>query len=396
LTHSEVVIVSAVRTAMGKFNGTLKGFRAPELGKVAIQGALEKAGLSPEAVTEVIMGNVLSAGIGQNPARQASIYAGIPYSAGGLTVNKVCGSGMKAMMLGACEILAHKEDVVVCGGMENMNQAPYALPKAREGYRLNDGTLKDLMVNDGLWDIYNDFHMGLTGEIIAEKYNIPREEIDAFACRSHLLAHKAHEEGWLKDQIIPIEVPQRKADPIRFEYDEGIRSNTSAESMGKLKAAFKKDGVVTAGNASQISDGAAATILMSREKAEELGVKPMAKIVDFNTAGVEPELVMYAPVPGVKDILAKTGFTIGDFDLIEHNEAFASASVAVQKEFEIPDEKFNITGGATAMGHPIGASGTRIMVTLLHNLKRLGLKRGMGTICLGGGNATTMIVEMEE
>jgi len=395
LTHSEVVIVSAVRTGIGRFNGTLKGFRAPELGKVAIQGALEKAGMQAEMVTEVIMGNVLSAGLGQNPARQAAIYAGIPYDAGALTINKVCGSGMKAMMVGACEILAHKEDVVVCGGMENMNQAPYALPKAREGYRLNDGVLKDLMVNDGLWDIYNDFHMGNTGEIIAENYKLTREEIDDFAYKSHIKAAEALEKGWRDEQVIPIEVPQKRADPIMFKTDEGVRADTTPEKMGKLAPAFRKEGVVTAGNASQISDGAAATILMSREKAEELGIKPMAKIVDFCTAGVEPELVMHAPVPGVKKMLEKTGLTIGDMDLIEHNEAFASASVAVQKEFKIPDEKFNITGGAVAMGHPIGASGTRIMVTMLHNLKRLGLKRGMGTICLGGGNATTMIVEME-
>jgi acetyl-CoA C-acetyltransferase len=369
--------------------------RAPEIGKVAIQGALEKANLSADVVTEVIMGNVVSAGLGQNPARQAAIYAGIPYDAGALTINKVCGSGMKAMMLAACEILAHKEDVIIAGGMENMNQAPYALPKAREGYRLNDGVLKDLMVNDGLWDIYNDFHMGNTGEIIAEKFDIPREDIDAFAFRSHTKAAEALEKGWTDEQMIPLEVPQRRADPIVFKTDEGVRGDTTLEKMGKLPAVFRKDGVVTAGNASQISDGAAATILMSREKAEELGVKPMAKIVDFCTAGVEPELVMYAPIPGVKKMLEKTGMSIDDMDLIEHNEAFASASVAVQKEFNIPDEKFNITGGAVAMGHPIGCSGTRIMVTMLHNLKRLGLKRGMGTICLGGGNATTMIVEME-
>lgn len=395
MTHSEVVIVSAVRTGVGRFNGTLKGLRAPELGKMAIQGALEKAGMTPEQVNEVIMGNVLSAGLGQNPARQAAIYAGIPYDAGALTINKVCGSGMKAMMLGACEILAHKEEVVVCGGMENMNQAPYALPRAREGYRLNDGVLKDLMVNDGLWDIYNDFHMGNTGEIIAENYKLTREEIDAFAYRSHTKAAEALEKGYCDEQIIPIEVPQRKADPIMFKTDEGVRADTTLEKLGKLSPAFRKEGVVTAGNASQISDGAAATILMSREKAEELGIKPLAKIVDFCTAGVEPELVMHAPVPGVKKILERTGLTIADMDLVEHNEAFASASVAIQKEFEIPDEKFNITGGAVAIGHPIGASGARIMVTMLHNLKRLELKRGMGTICLGGGNATTMIVEME-
>lgn len=380
---------------MGRFGGTLKNMKAAEIGKHAVTGVLEKAGLAPEVVTEVVMGSVLQAGLGQNPARQAAIYAGIPDSAGAVTINKVCGSGMKSMMLGACEIMCGKEDVIVAGGMENMNQAPYALYKAREGYRLNDGVVKDLMVNDGLWDVYNDFHMGNTGEIIAEKYNIAREDIDAFAYRSHQKAAESQEKGWLEEQIIPIEIPQRKGDPIVFKTDEGVRADTTLEKMGRLPPVFRKDGVVTAANASQISDGAAATLLMSREKAEELGVKPMAKIVEFSTVGVAPELVMYAPVPGVKKILDQTGFTIGDIDLVEHNEAFASASVAVQREFEIPDEKFNITGGAVAMGHPIGASGARIMVTLLHNLKRLGLKRGLGTICLGGGNATSMIVEME-
>ncbi len=391
----EVMIVSAVRTGMGRFNGTLKKFRAPELGKIVIEDAVKRAGIGKEDVSEVIMGNVLQAGQGQNPARQSAIYAGIPPEAGAMTVNKVCGSGMKAMMIGACEIMAGKEDVIVAGGMENMNQAPYALYKARNGYRLNDGVLKDLMVNDGLWDIYNDFHMGMTGEIIADNYDLSREEIDQFAYRSHKLAAEAYEKGWLKDQIIPAEVPQRKKDPIIFDKDEGVRSDTSPEALAKLPAVFKKDGVVTAGNASQISDGAAATILMSREKAEEMGVKPMAKIVEFCTSGVKPELVMHAPVPGVKKIMKMTGYTMDDFDLVEHNEAFASASVAVQKEFDIPEDKFNIAGGAVAMGHPIGCSGTRIMVTLLYNLKRLGKKRGLGTICLGGGNATTMIVEME-
>jgi acetyl-CoA C-acetyltransferase len=389
----EVVIVSAIRTPIGKFGGTLKDMRAPEIGAVAIKEAVKQAGIEPKDVTEVLFGNVLQAGLGQNPARQASIYAGIPETAGAMTVNKVCGSGMKAMMVAACEIMTGSEEVIVAGGMENMDLAPYALMNGRYGMRLNDGVVKDLMVNDGLWDIYNNFHMGNTGEIIAQKYSIPRSEIDAFALRSHKLAAEAQAKGYFKSQMAPITIPQRKGPPIVFEIDEGVRADTTIEALAKLPPAFRKDGVVTAGNASQISDGAAALVMMSLDRAKSMGLKPMAKVRDFCTAGVKPELVMYAPVPGINKMLQKSGLKMTDMDLVEHNEAFASASVAIQKEFKIPDDRFNVNGGAVALGHPIGASGARIMVNLVHNLHRLDKKRGMGTICLGGGNATTMIIE---
>jgi len=391
---TEVVIASAVRTAIGKFNGAYKNTRAPELGAKAITAAIERAGIEPGAVNEVAMGMVLTAGQGQNPARQAQIYAGLPYSVGAFTVNKVCGSGMKAMMLGANSIKAGQAEIIVAGGMENMTLAPYGLPKARSGFRLNDGVVKDFMVYDGLWDIYNDFHMGNTGELIAEKFDVTREDADALALRSHLNAAKATESGIFQDEIVPVEIPQRKGDPIVLDKDEGIRPDSTMESLGRLRPAFKKDGLVTAGNASQLSDGAAATVLMSAEKAQELGVKPVARIVDYNWSGLAPEWVMEAPIPGVKAIMEKNDLTMADFDLVEHNEAFASASCAVQKTFGIPDDKFNVHGGAVALGHPIGCSGTRIVTTLLNALKHNGGKRGLATICLGGGNATSMIVEM--
>jgi acetyl-CoA C-acetyltransferase len=391
----EVVILSAARTAIGRFNGTLSGFSAPKLGAIAITETLNRAGIEKEVVNEVIMGNVISAGLGQNPARQAMIHAGLPVGIGAVTVNKVCGSGLKSVMMAASEIKAGDADLIMAGGMENMNLAPYLLKNARYGYRLGEGKLVDAMVFDGLWDIYNDFHMGITGEIVAEKFNVSREETDKLALRSHQLAAKAQSEGNFKEEIVPVEVPQRKKDPIKFEVDEGIRADTSLEKLAKLKPAFKKDGLVTAGNASQISDGAAAVVVTSREKAEELGCKPMAKIIDYNTGGLAPEFVMEAPIPTVRALFEKTGFTMDDIDLFEHNEAFASASCAVQKELGVPDEKFNVHGGAVALGHPIGCSGTRVLITLLYALKQRNLKRGLAVLCLGGGNAVAMIVEME-
>jgi acetyl-CoA C-acetyltransferase len=391
----EVVIISAARTAIGRFNGTLSGFSAPKLGAIAITETLIRAGIEKEAVNEVIMGNVISAGLGQNPARQAMIHAGLPVGIGAVTVNKVCGSGLKSVMMAASEIKAGDADLIMAGGMENMNLAPYLLKNARYGYRLGEGKLVDAMVFDGLWDIYNDFHMGITGEIVAEKFNVSREDTDKLALRSHQLAAKAQSEGMFKEEIVPVEVPQRKKDPIKFEIDEGIRADTSLEKLAKLKPAFKKDGLVTAGNASQISDGAAAVVVTSREKAEELGCKPMAKIIDYNTGGLAPEFVMEAPIPTVRALFEKTGFTVDDIDLFEHNEAFASASCAVQKELDVPDEKFNVHGGAVALGHPIGCSGTRVLITLLYALKQRNLKRGLAVLCLGGGNAVAMIVEME-
>jgi acetyl-CoA C-acetyltransferase len=391
----KAVIVSAVRTAQGKFAGALKDFTATQLGSIAIKGAIEKAGIEPGDVDEVIMGNVVSAGQGQNVARQASLGAGVPDEVGAFHVDKVCGSSLKATILAAQAIKCGDADIIVAGGMESMSNCPYILDKARFGYRLFDGKIIDSMVRDGLWDVYNDFHMGMTGEIVAEKCDLTREEIDEFAVGSHQKAAKATENGYFKDEILPIEIPQRKKDPITFDKDEGIRYDASMEGMAKLKPFFKEGGVVTAGNASQLTDGASAVVVMAEEKAKELGVEILGRIVDYNTVGVKPELVMYAVVPGVKQLLEKTGLTIDDIDLVEHNEAFSSASAALIKEMNIPKEKFNVHGGAVAIGHPIGSSGSRILVTLLHAMKGMGKKRGLATICLGGGNAVSMIVERE-
>ncbi len=389
----DVVIVSGVRTAQGKFSGALKGFSAPKLGSIVIKEAVKKAKITPKDVDEVIMGCVVPAGLGQNVARQAAIGAGIPYEAGAFHIDKVCGSSLKAVVCAAQAIKCDDADIVVAGGMESMSNVPYTLPKARYGYRMFDGKVVDLMVNDGLWDIYNDFHMGMTGEIIAERHNLKRKEIDEFAAWSHQKAEHATQKGYFKDEIVPIEVPQRKKDPITFDKDEGIRYGTKVEQLAKLKPFFKKDGVVTAGNASQITDGASATVVMSKEKADELGIKPMVTIKGYNTAGVKPELVMEAPVPGVTALLKDMKLKIEDVDLVEHNEAFSSASLAVMKHFNIDKEKFNVHGGAVAIGHPIGSSGSRILITLMHAMNRMNKKRGLATICLGGGNAVQMVVE---
>ncbi|MFP3871787.1 MAG: acetyl-CoA C-acetyltransferase [Candidatus Natronoplasma sp.] len=388
------VIVSAVRTPIGKFGGTLKNVRAPKLGSITIDEAVDRAGIEKGDVDEVQMGLVLSAGMGQNPARQAALEAEIPVDVGAVTVNKVCGSGLKTVMNAANSIKAGEYETIVAGGMENMDKAPYILRKARYGYRMNDGDLVDAMVYDGLWDYFNDFHMGITGDRIAERFDLSREDIDRFALRSHQLAAEAREEGKFDDEIVPVEVPQRRGDPILFEEDEGIRPDTSLEQLSKLSPAFQEDGYITAGNASQISAGSSATVVTSEENAEEKGIEPMAKIVDYYTSGVKPENVMEAPIPGIRTILERNDLDIADLDLVEHNEAFASASAAIQNEFEIPDEKLNVHGGAVALGHPIGCSGTRILTTLLYALKQRGGGRGLATACLGGGNAVTMIVEM--
>jgi len=391
----EIVILSGVRTAVGRFNGALKDIPAQQLGAITIREALKRAGIAGSVVDEVLMGNVVSAGLGQNPARQAMIHAGLPVEIGATTINKVCGSGLKTVMMAAQAIKAGDAELIVAGGMENMNRGPYLLANARTGYRLGDGKLVDAMVYDGLWDVYNDFHMGNTGEIIAEKYNITREDADKFALRSHQKAMEAIKTAEFKDEIVTVEIPQRKGEPIKFDTDEGVREDTSLEKLAKLKPVFRKDGLVTAGNASQISDGGAAVVVASREKAEELGCKPMAKIIDYNTGGLAPEFVMEAPIPTVRALFKKTGFSMDDLDLFEHNEAFASASVAVSRELSVPLEKFNVHGGAVALGHPIGCSGARVLVTLLYALKQRGLNRGLATLCLGGGNAVAMIVEME-
>jgi len=390
---NEVVIVAGVRTAQGKFSGALKGFKAPELGSFVIKEAVKRAGVKPKDIDEVIMGNVVPAGLGQNVARQAAIGAGIPYEAGALHVDKVCGSSLKAVVLAAQAIMCQDATCIVAGGMESMTNCPYLLDKARFGYRMFDGKLIDTMVNDGLWDIYNDFHMGNTGEIIAERHKITREQCDEFAAWSHQKAERATKKGFFKNEIMPLEIPQKKGEPLVFDTDEGIRPGTTPESLAKLKPFFRKDGVVTAGNASQITDGASAVVVMSRKKAEETGVKPLATIKGYNTSGVKPEYVMEAPLPGIKALLKKMKLRMDDIDLVEHNEAFSSASLAVMKEFAIPRENFNVHGGAVALGHPIGSSGSRILATLLYAMKRYKKSRGLATICLGGGNAVNMVVE---
>lgn len=389
----EVYILSAVRTPIGNFLGTISNIPATKLGSIVIKEAVNRAGVNPEDVDEVIMGQVVQAGVGQAPARQAMRYAGLPDKVNAFTVNKVCGSGLKSVMLGSTAIKADEADVIVAGGMESMSLCPYALFKARTGYRLFNGELVDLMVHDGLWDPYNNFHMGMTGELIAEKYNVSREDMDKFALESNNRALKAIQEGWFKEEIVPVEVPQRKGDPIIFDTDEGPKP-TTLEKLAKLPPVFKKDGKVTAGNASKISDGASAVVIASKEKVEAAGLKPMAKIVAYTAVHLAPEWVMEAPIPCVKKLLDMTGFTIDDIDLFEHNEAFAAASVAVMRALGIPHEKFNVRGGAVALGHPIGASGARVLTTLLYALKQMGLKRGLCTLCLGGGGAVAMIVEL--
>ena len=391
---SDAYLLAGARTPIGKFLGALKGIPATELGSIAIRASLSRAGLDARDVDEVIMGMILSGGAGQAPARQAALKAGLAPTVAALTINKVCGSGLKAAMLADLEIKAGGAGIIVSGGMESMDMAPYALDKARSGYRMNNGVIIDMMVNDGLWDIYNNFHMGNTGEIIAHKYGLTRQEIDEFALQSNLKAAAAQKNGWFKGEIVPYDVPAGKGQTIRFEVDEGVRPDSSIEKLAKLSPAFKKDGVVTAGNASQISDGGAALVMMSEDRARELGAPILARVRHHCFTGVAPELVMYAPVPTVYKLLKQTGMKISDFDLIEHNEAFASASVAVQKEFHIPKEKFNVHGGAVALGHPIGCSGARVLVTLIHALKTHGGRRGMATICLGGGNGVAMAVEL--
>ncbi len=390
----DVVIVSAARTAIGKFLGAYSSFSATQLGSFAVKEAIKRAGISGEQVDEVIMGNVLGAGLGQNPARQAAIHGGVDVKAAAMTINKVCGSGLKAAVLGAQAIMLGDMEIVVAGGMESMSNAPYILRKARTGYRLNDGSLVDAMVYDGLWDVFNDFHMGNTGELVSEKYNISREEQDEYAHNSHRKALEAHENGGFAEEIFPVEVPQRKGEPIVVDRDEGPRKGTSAEGMAKLKPVFKKDGTVTAGNASQISDGSAAVVLMSEEKAGKMGIKPLARITGYATGGMEPEWVMMTPVVTVPKLLDRTGLKIDDFDLIELNEAFAVQPCAVMKELGMDPDKVNIHGGAVALGHPIGCSGTRILVTLIYALKQTGGKKGLATLCLGGGNAVAMSIEM--
>ena len=391
---SEVYIAGAVRTPLGKFLGGLSSIPAVRLGAMVIAEALRRSGVSADQVEEVIMGNVITAGLGQNPARQASIYGGVTETAGALTINKVCGSGLKAVSLGTQAIKLGDADIIVAGGMENMSAAPYVLRQARTGYRLNDGAIVDTMVFDGLWDIYNNFHMGNTAELVSEKYKVSREEMDEYAVNSHRKAVEAHEKGRFKEEMMTVEIPQKKGDPVRIDRDEGPRADSSVEGMAKLKPAFKAGGTITAANASQISDGAAAMVLLSEKKAKELKVQPVARVTGYATGGMKPEWVMMAPTVAIPKLLKKVGLTIDDFDAIELNEAFAVQPCAVMKELKMNPAKVNINGGAVALGHPIGCSGARVLVTLLHVLKQTGGKRGLASLCLGGGNAVALSVEM--
>lgn len=391
----DVVIVSAVRTPIGKFQGSLSDLTAPQLGALVVKEAVHRAQLDPKQIDECIMGNVISAGLGQNPARQAALNGGLPPEVAALTINKVCGSGLKAIGLAAQGIQTGNAEIVVAGGMESMTNAPYLLPQARKGYRLGNSQIVDSMVNDGLWDVYNNYHMGMTGENVAEKYGITREEQDEFAVNSHRKAVQAWKECRFKSQVMPIELAARKKGdpPAIFDKDEGPREDTTAETLRNLKPAFKKDGTVTAGNASTINDGAAAVVVMSARKASALGLKPMARIVAQATSGVDPKWVMMAPVDGVRKLWTKTGWKPEDVDLYELNEAFAVQSVALVRELGLDMNKVNVNGGAVALGHPIGASGARLLVTLLYELIRRDARKGIAALCLGGGNSVAMAIE---
>lgn len=388
----EAVIVSAVRTPIGSFGGCFKDVSAVRLGAIAAKEAIARAKIKPEMIDEVIFGNVLQAGLGQNVARQVSVEVGIPVEVPSMTINKVCGSGLRTVSLAAQSILLGEADVILAGGTENMSMAPYTIQKARWGLRMGDGAVVDYMVHDGLTDIFNNYHMGITAENIAEQWNITREAQDEFALESQLRAEKAIKDGRFKDEIVPVEIPQKKGDPIVVDTDEYPRFGCTIEALAKLKPAFKKDGTVTAGNASGINDGAAAVVLMAKEKAEELGLTPLASIVSYASAGVDPKLMGYGPVPATRKALSKASLTIKDIDLAEANEAFAAQSLAVVKDLELDPGKTNVNGGAIALGHPIGCSGTRILVTLLHEMIKRGLKTGLATLCIGGGQGTSIIV----
>jgi acetyl-CoA C-acetyltransferase len=390
----DAVIVSAARTPIGKFMGAFATTPAPRLGAVAVKEAVKRAGIDPASIDEVLMGCVVPAGLGQAPARQAAIYAGLPPSVGALTINKVCGSSLKAVMLAAQAIKAGDGDIFVAGGMENMSLAPYLLPQARAGYRLGDGKVVDAVVTDGLWCGFANHHMGNSAEFIAEQYHLTREELDQFSYNSQMKAVAAIRDGKFKAEIVPVEIAQRKGPPLAFDTDECPRADTTVEALAKLSPAFKKDGIVTAGNAPGITDGAAAVVVMSREKADALGLKPLATITGYDQAAVEPLWLFIAPVHAVKKLMDKTGKTINDYDLIEANEAFAAQALADGKALGWDWARVNVNGGAIALGHPIGCSGARVLVTLLYALQDRGLKTGLATLCLGGGEAVALSVEM--
>ncbi|WP_337617190.1 acetyl-CoA C-acetyltransferase [Acidaminococcus timonensis] len=390
----EVVIASAVRTAIGKFGGSLTPLSAPQMGAVVIKEALKRANVKPELVDEVIMGNVLQAGLGQNPARQATIFAGLPVEVPAFTVNKVCGSGLKCVELAAQSILAGDNDIVVAGGMESMSNAPFTVPgKARWGMKMGDQKMVDVMIRDGLWDAFNDYHMGITSENVAEKFGVTREDQDEVACRSQARAIEAIKNGAFKEEIVPVTIKTKKGEKV-FDTDEFPREGTTMEVLAKLRPAFKKGGTVTAGNASGLNDGGAALVIMSADKAKELGIKPMAKIVSYASAGVDPAIMGIGPIPASRKALARAGKEVKDMDLVEANEAFAAQTVEVGRELGLDWNKINVNGGAIALGHPIGCSGARILVTLLYALKHRDKKWGLATLCIGGGMGTAAVVEM--
>ncbi|HTM26029.1 MAG TPA: acetyl-CoA C-acetyltransferase [Vicinamibacterales bacterium] len=389
----ETVIVSAVRTPTGKFLGALKGFTAPQLGAIVVREAVRRAGVDPALVDECIMGNVVAAGEGQNPARQAALHGGLADHVAAMTINKVCGSGLKAVMLAAQGIATGDIDVAVAGGMESMSNTPYLLSRVREGLRMGNGTLVDSMIHDGLWCAFEQCHMGMTGEHVAEQFNVGREDQDSYAAASHAKAARATREGWFRDEIVPIEIPQKKGAPTLFDRDEAIREDTTAATLGGLKPAFKKDGSVTAGNAPGVNDGAAALVVMGADRAASLGLTPAARIVAQATSGLPPKLVLMTPVEAVRKVAQKAGWKLEDVDLFEINEAFSVQMVAVLRELGIDPAKVNVNGGAVALGHPIGASGARVLTTLLYALKRHGKKRGIASLCLGGGNGVALAVE---
>jgi acetyl-CoA C-acetyltransferase len=391
---SQSVILSAVRTPTGKFLGALKDFTAPQLGALVVREAVARAGIDPAIVDECIMGNVIQAGNGQNPARQAALNGGLGEHVAAMTINKVCGSGLKAVMLAAQGIAAGDIEIAVAGGMESMSNAPYLVPRIREGLRMGNGTLVDSMIQDGLWCAFDNCHMGMSGETVAEKYSVGRSEQDAYAAESHRKAAHATTEGWFKDEILPVQIPQRKGNPLVMDTDEPIRPDTSAEALGALKPAFKKDGTVTAGNAPGVNDGAAALVIASEARAKALGVTPLARIIGQATSGLAPGMVMMTPVEAVRKVAQKIGWDLKDVDLFEINEAFSVQLVAVMRELGIDPARVNVHGGAVALGHPIGASGARVLTTLLYAMKRRGARRGIASLCLGGGNGVALAVEL--
>jgi len=392
----DVFIVGAARTPIGSFLGTIKDFKAPELGGIAIKEALRRAGIKGEDVDEVIMGNVVSAGVGQAPAKQAMVKGGIPYTVNSFAVNKVCGSGLKAVHLAAQSIWLEEKEIVVAGGMESMSQAPHLVWGVRNGVKMGDVQMRDAMIYDGLWCAFDNQHMGMTGEVVAEKFGATREEQDAYAVSSHQKAIHATEKGYLEEEIVPVEVPQRKGDPILFSADEGPRKDASIEKLEKLRPVFKKDGTVTAGNASSLNDGAAALVVASADAVKEKGLTPIARILAVTTNALEPELVMYAPKGAIEKLLANVGWVKDDVDLFEINEAFSSQLVVLIKDLGLDRERVNVHGGAVALGHPIGATGARILTTLIYALKHRGLKKGVASLCLGGGDAVAMAVEITD